>query len=232
MKRGSFRAAGFAATAFFVCLLLTGPAPAARAFQIPSDDPASLTQDEEDRVRDAQDASERIGVYLELAGERLERFNAMRAAPPDPGDPAYRGETLSRLLSQYISLDDELKHWIDDQYTTDHDMRRGLRALLTQAPQQLAVLTQASQTPDRFGADYKQDLADAVTDMNDTLNGATKALAEQEKKYGALKRQEQQDAKAAKIAAQEQKKQEKEDRKLRKKAKQQQGVPEDEDQQN
>jgi hypothetical protein len=218
-------------TPLFVCIALAGAASMCAA-QVRLDDPASLTQDEEDRVRDAQDPSERIGVYLELAGERLERFNAMRATPPDPSDPTYRGETLGRLLSQYISLDDELKNWIEDQYTTDHDMRRGLRALLNQAPQQLALLSQAGQNPDRFGADYKQDLADAVTDMNDTLNGATKALAEQEKKYGALKREEQQDAKAAKVATQEEKKQEKEDRKLRKKQKQQQGVPEDEDQQN
>ena len=212
-------------------LLLVGSAPAARGLQLPAEDPASLTQEEEDKVRDAQDPSDRIGIYLELGGERLERFNAMRATPPDPSDPTYRGQTLSRLLSQYIALDDELKNWIEDQYDTEHDMRKGLRDLINLAPRQLALLTQAQQAPDRFGADYRQDLADAVTDMNDTLNGATRALADQEKKYGALKREEQQDAKAAKVAAQEEKKQEKAERKLRKKEKQQ-GVPEDEDQQN
>jgi hypothetical protein len=218
-------------TLLVVALLLVATAPAARALQLPAEDPASLTQEEEDKVRDAQDPSDRIGIYLELAGSRLERFNAMRATPPDPSDPTYRGETLSRLLAQYIALDDELKNWIEDQYDTDHDMRKGLRALINQAPQQLALLTQANQAPDHFGADYRQELADAVTDMNDTLNGATRALADQEKKYGALKREEQQDAKAAKVATQEEKKQEKAERKLRKKEKQQ-GVPEDEDQQN
>jgi hypothetical protein len=218
-------------TPLFTVLLLIGTASVVGALQLRSDDPASLTQEEEDRVRDAQDPSERIGIYLELAGERLERFNAMRATPPDPSDPTYRGETLSRLLSQYIALDDELKNWIEDQYDTDNDMRKGLRALINQAPQQLALLTQDSQKADRFGADYRQDLADAITDMNDTLNGATHALADQEKKYGALKREEQQDARSAKVAAQEEKKQEKAERKLRKKQKQQ-AVPEDEDQQN
>jgi hypothetical protein len=218
-------------TPFVAALLLFGTAQTARALQRAAEDPASLTQEEEDKVRDAQDPSDRIGIYLELGGERLERFNAVRATPPDPSDPSYRAETLSRLLSQYIALDDELKNWIDDQYETDHDMRKGLRSLINLAPQQLALLTQASQTPDRFGADYRQELADAVTDMNDTLNGATRALADQEKKYGALKREEQQNAKDAKVAAQEEKKQEKAERKLRKKEKQQ-GVPEDEDQQN
>ncbi len=215
----------------FLAFLVIATAPA-RPFQLHADDPASLTQEEEDRVRDAQDPSERIGVYMELAGERLERFNAMRATPPDPSDPTYRAETLSRLLSQYIALDDELKNWIEDQYSTNNDMRKGLRALINQAPQQLALLNQDNQAPDHFGADYRQDLSDAITDMNDTLNGATRALADQEKKYGALKREEAQDAKSAKLAAQEEKKQEKDDRKLRKKEKQQGAVPEDEDQQN
>jgi hypothetical protein len=213
------------------CLVALGAAAAAPALQMHTDDPASLTQEEEDRVREAQDPSERIGVYMELAGERLERFNAMRAAPPDPSDPTYRAETLDRLLSQYIALDDELKNWIEDQYGTGHDMRKGLRALLNLAPQQLALLNQAGQNPDHYNADYHQSLADAVTDLNDTLNGATRALADQEKTFGALKRQEQDDAKAAKLATQEEKKKQKEDRKLRKKQKQE-GVPEDEDQQN
>lgn len=211
-------------------LLLVATA-SAEAFQLHEVDPASLTQEEEDRVRDAQDPSERIGVYLELAGERLERFNATRATPPDPSDPTYRGETLNRLLAQYIALDDELKNWIEDQYDTDHDMRKGLRALINQAPQQLAQLTEDSRTPDHFNADYHQDLTDAITDMNDTLNGATRALADQEKKYGALKREEEQDARSAKVAAKDEKKQEKAERKLRKKQKQQ-AVPEDEDEQN
>jgi hypothetical protein len=231
VKRALQPSAGARTLAFFVALRIVGTAPAAPALQLHTDDPASLTQEEEDKLRDAQDPSDRIGIYLELAGARLERFQAMRATPPDPSDPTYRAETLDRLLSQYIALDDELKNWIEDQYDTDHDMRKGLRGLIDLAPQQLALLNQASLTPDRYAADYRQGLTDALTDMNDTLNGATKALAEQEKKFGALKRQEQEDARAAKIAAQEEKKKQKDERKLRKKDKQQ-GVPEDEDQQN
>lgn len=202
----------------------------ATAAHLRADDAASLTQEEEDRIREAQDPSDRISVYLDLASARLERFNAIRLAPPDPSDPTNRSEALDELLSQYLALDDELKNWIEDQYNTDHDMRKGLRALMTTGPQQLALLTEASLHPDRYAADYHQSLADAVTDMNDTLNGATRALADQEKKFGALKRQEQQDAKAAKLATEEEKKKEKEAHKLRKKDKQQ-GVPEDQDQQ-
>jgi len=188
--------------------------PAARA-QV-SNDPASLTQDEEDRLREAQDPSQRIGVFLELSGERLERFNAIRQAPPDPA-AAGRGGKLDLLLSEYIALDDELKRWIQDQYNTDHDMRKGLRALLEQEPRQLALLTLAQQQPDRYQADYEQSLRDAIADVNDTLDGATQALATQEKKFAAQERAEKADAKAARQSAAEEKKRQKEERRLRKK---------------
>jgi hypothetical protein len=202
-----------------------------RAPSLRADDPAALTQEEEDRIREAQDPSDRIGIYLELAGERLERFNAIRVAPADSSEVADRRATLDQILSQYIALDDELKNWIQDQFDTAHDMRKGLRGLIEVAPKQLALLNQAQQTPDRYLTGYQSDLRDAITDLNDTINGATQALAEQEKKWGELKREEKADAKAAKQAVQDEKKNQKQEQKLRKKQ-DQKGIPEDEDQQN
>lgn len=195
-----------------------------------ADDPAALTQEEEDRIRDAQDPSARIAVYLEIAGARLERFNAVRLAPPSPGDSTDRAATADQVLSQYIALDDELKRWIEDQYSAGRDMRKGLRALIDVAPKQLALLTQAQQNPDRYIETYRSSLQDAVADVNDTLNGATQALAEQERSMGQLKREEIAETKAAKQATKDEKKRQKEEEKLRKK-KDHKGVPEDEDQQ-
>ena len=211
--------------ACWTALILLGSAAPALA---QSNDPASLTQDEEDRIREAQDPSARIAVFMELAGERLERFNAIRLAPPDPAAPN-RGATLDLLLSQYISLDDEMKRWIQDQFDTVHDMRKGLRALIDEEPKQLALLNQVQQAPNRYQPDYQQSLRDAIADLNDTLNGATQALADQEKKFGEIKRQEKVDAKAAKQAAEEEKKRQKDERKLRKKE-ERKGAPDDEDQ--
>ena len=201
------------------------------ASRLRADDPAALTQEEQDRIRDAQDPSDRIAIYLELAGERLERFNAIRQAPADASEVADRSATLDQILSQYIALDDELKNWIQDQFDTAHDMRKGLRGLIEVAPKQLALLNQVQQTPDRYFTDYQSSLRDAITDLNDTLNGATQALAEQEKKWGALKREERADARAAKQAVQDEKRHQKQEQKLRKKQ-DQKGIPEDEDQQN
>jgi hypothetical protein len=203
----------------------------AGAFRLRADDPAALSQEEEDRIRDAQDPSDRIAIYLELGGERLERFNAIRVAPANPSEAADRTATLDQILSQYIALDDDLKNWIQDQFDTGHDIRKGLRGLIEVAPKQLALLNQVQQTPDRYFTGYHSSLRDAITDVNDTLNGATQALSEQEKKWGELKREEKADAKAAKQAIQDEKKHHKQEQKLRKKQ-DQKGIPEDEDQQN
>lgn len=204
---------------------------AATAVRLRADDPAALTGEEQERVRDAQDPSDRIVVYLQLAGDRLARFNQLRLAPADAQDRAERAATLYEMLSEYTALDDELKNWIEDQYDNVHDMRKGLRALIDQAPKQLAALSAAEHSPDRYSGDYGSSLQDAVRDLQDTIDGATQALAAQEKKFGEMKREEIVDAKAAKETAADQKKRQKQEQKLHKKETKQ-GIPEDEDQQN
>lgn len=203
----------------------------ATAARLRADDPAALTQEEQERVRDAQDPSDRIVIYLELAGARLARFSELRLAPADANDRAERAATLDELLSEYAALDDELKNWIQDQFDTAHDMRKGLRALIDQGPKQLAALNAAGQNPDRYSSQYGQTLQDATKDLQDTIDGATQALAAQEKKFGQLKREEEMDAKTAKLSAADEKKRQKQEQKLHKKQTKQ-GIPEDEDQQN
>jgi len=193
---------------------------------------AALSQEEEEQLRDAQDPSQRIEVYLALAQSRLTQFDDFRKARHDPKYD--NGGYLDKVLEQYLKLDDELKDWIDDQYGRDGDMRKGLRTLLEKGPQQLAELRSAQQTPDEYSKDYQETLEDAIADLGDTLDGATQALAGQEKKFAAAKREEQVQAQDAKESVKEVKKQQKEEKKLRKKEdklQKKQGTPTDPDQQ-
>ena len=203
----------------------------ATAVQLRADDPAGLSQEELERVRDSQDPSDRIVAYLQFAGARLARFSELRLAPADARDRAERAATLDQLLSEYTALDDELKNWIQDQYDSAHDMRKGLRALIEQAPKQLAALSAVEHSPDQYAGDYGPSLHDAVRDLQDTIDGATQALAAQEKKFGQMKREEVADAKAAKEATADEKKRLKQEHKLHKKETKQ-GIPEDVDEQN
>lgn len=176
--------------------------------------PNVLTEEEEQKVREAQDPSDRIELYLTIAHARLERFEEFRRKPPD--QESDKGATLDSILGQFISVNDEMKDWIDYQYQRGGDMRRGLRALLERGPRQLEQLHRIETAPDAYAADYRDTLRAAVEDLNDTLDGATRAFGEQQKKFAAEKRDEKAAAEAAKQRHKEEGKRSKEEKKLRK----------------
>jgi len=185
-----------------------------------------LSDAEDEKIREAQDPSDRIDVYIEFAQARLERVDDYRQRP---ADPAYDiGAFLDKMTGQYVALIDELKNWIQDKYDRQFDMRRGLRKLLEAGPQQLQRLRHIQESPGPYAADFRKSLNDAIEDVSDTLDGATKALADQEKKFGQLKQQEKADARTAKEREKETKKRAKEEKKLRKKERKH-GVPTDAD---
>ncbi len=199
---------------------------AAAAGFLPGQNTDLLTEDEQNKLREAQDPSERIELYLTFAQARLERFDGLREKPADPKYD--NGAYLESLLGQYIALDDELKNWIDYQHQRNGDMRRGLRALLERGPQQLERLRRIQQTPDAYAADYKDSLREAIDDLSDTLDGAAKALTEQGKKFAEMKREEKATARETKERRKEEEKRTKEEKKLRKKE-HKRGVPADTD---
>lgn len=175
---------------------------------------ANLDDEEQDRLREAQDPAERIVVYLDLLQSRLDKFEEYRKKPADPRYDT--GGYLDDMLVDYIALNDEMKNWIERQYQQTGDMRRGLRALLERGPLQLAQLRAAQQSPDNYFSQYGAALRDAIDQLTDTMDGATKALGGQEKKFGQMKREEKAEAQASKVRVKEEKKRTKEERKLRK----------------
>lgn len=203
-------------------VLFAAASPALRAQQ----NTDYLTDEEQDKMRETQDPSERIKLFLAIEQSRLDRFENFRTQPHE--DKYDNGGFLDKLLSQYVSVNDELKNWIEDQFGRSGDMRLGLRALLDAGPKQLEELRRLQQTPDPLSADYASSLRDAIADLTDTLDGATQALAEQEKKFGALKKEEKAEAQATKERLKEEKKRTKEEKKLRKKE-HKSGVPGDSD---
>jgi hypothetical protein len=165
-----------------------------------------LSDEEEEALRDAQDPGQRIEVYLNLEQTRLERMEGLKDQPAE----------LHRLLSQYVSLNEEMKDWIQDQFNRHGDMRKGLRALLDRGPQQLDRLKQIQQWSGTANAEYASDLRDAIDSVTDGLNGATQAFSDQQKMFGELKREQKADALATKERIREEKKRNKEEEKLRK----------------
>ena len=184
---------------------------------------ATLNELEEDRVREAQDPSERIEVYMDLLDLRLARFDEARQQPVDPKYDQAR--FLHELLDEYIYLNDELKTWIEDHYGRDDDMRIGLRKLIERAPKQLLALRTLQQQRGPFFSSYANSLQDAIDQMADTVDGATMALNEQNKKLGALEKQEKEDVKAAKQRAKEEARKTKAEKKERNRQDKKKTVP-------
>ena len=176
---------------------------------------AVLSEVEVDKLRETQDPGERIKVYLNFMQSRLTTFEGFRSRPVNP---EYRvGKFLDEVLAQYVQLDDELKDWIQYQYNRQGDMRAGLRVLLDLGPKQLEELQHVQQARDPYYTRYSDTLQDAVADVQDTLDGASKAMAGQVKALGELKEKEKAAAKTSKEAVKQEKKQLKEEQKLAKK---------------
>ena len=174
-----------------------------------------LSEDEADQLREAQDPSQRIEIYLAFAQVRLERFDDVRNRPPDPqyDVPGY----LDTQLDQYIRITDALKDWIEEHFDRRVDMRAGLKKIMEMGPHQLEQLRRIEQSSDPYAAGYRKSLSDAIDDCSDALDGAAKALSEQSKLLGELKRAEKVDAQAVKDRQKEEKKSAKGEEKLRKK---------------
>lgn len=175
-----------------------------------------LTSAEQDQLRDAQDPSERIKVYLSLLQLRLDRSEGLFDNLPGSNPGVDTGDQRDRLLDQYLSIDDELKDWIDDQYDRNGDMRAGLRQLLDVGPKQLQELQHIQGEAGPESSVYQSSLRDAIADLNDTLDGATKALQVQQKKFPEMQRDAKKSARDLKQEQKEQKKRNKEEQKLRK----------------
>jgi len=175
---------------------------------------ATLNEAEEDRVREAQEPSERIVVYMDLLDVRLARFDEARHQFVDPkfDQPRF----LRELLEEYIFLNDELKTWIEDHYDSNDDMRDGLRKLIDRGPKQLLILRGIQQQGGPFASSYAESLKDAIDQMSDTVDGATVALDKQIKKLGELEKQEKEEVKAAKERAKEESKKTKAEKKEQK----------------
>ena len=167
-------------------------------------DPDQLTSAEVDKLRDAQDPSERIKVYLSFQQDRLGRIATAGESTGESKD------SIDDLLNQYISIDNELKDWIQYQFDHEGDMRKGLRVLLDEGPKQIEMLRHIEGSPNPGARDYMNSLREAIADMNDTLDGATQALAAQQKKFPQM-------AESAKAEAHELKKERKDQKKLNKK---------------
>jgi len=187
-----------------------------------------LTEEEEDKLREAQDPSGRLEVYINLVQVRLDRLDKYRK---EPKNSEYDIEAfLNKQLDEYLSLNGELRNWIEEQAERRGDLRKGLRKLLESYAKQLEQLRGIRQTPGTYASAYASSLQDAMTDASDLLDGATRALSDQQKQFAESKEQEKAATRLSQERLKEEAKRNKEEKKLRKQP-HPKGAPEDRDSQ-
>ncbi len=164
---------------------------------------AHLTSAEREQLRDAQDPSKRIKVYLDFAQQKLDLAKQLGAGPPS-----------ARLLSDYISVTDEMKRWIQYQYDRRGDMRAGLKDLVEQGPEQIEQLRRLEAATPASARAERHALRDAIADMTDAVDGGVKALEDQEKTFGKRKQERKLEAREIKARRKQDEKEEKKERKL------------------
>ena len=185
-----------------------------------------LTGEEEDKLREAQDPSSRLAVYINLVQVRLDRLDKYRK---EPKNSEYDIEAfLNKQLDEYLSLNGELRNWIEEQAERRGDLRKGLRKLLESYAKQLEQLRGIREAPGTYAPAYASSLQDAITDATDLLDGATRALSDQQKQFAESKEQEKAATRLSKERLKEEEKRNKEEKKLRKQQ-HPKGAPEDTD---
>ena len=133
-----------------------------------------LTETEADKIRDAENTSQRIKLFLSFADDRIQKLKYELSHPsPD----RRRAERLNALLNAYVGCVDEAANLIDLGRDKQEDIRAGIREIHPKGKEFLAFLEDlAKNGPER--ASYQATLDDAIEGTRDAIQDAEKAAKE------------------------------------------------------
>jgi hypothetical protein len=129
-----------------------------------------LTETEADKIRNAVSANERIGLFLDFAADRLQRFEQelqlKRTGP-------LRADFLNDLLDSFSACVDEAANRVDSGLNNGEDVRAGIQDARKRIPAFLAELKKI-QAKNTNGSLYRYALSDAKSDLQDDLSDVEK----------------------------------------------------------
>jgi len=156
------------------CIFLAGLALCAWPAPAPAQQRDYLSTTEAEKVREAIDPSERIRLFLSFASDRLKQF---QYELDHPANTVRRSERLNSLLNAFAGCLDEAVDRMELGVEKQEDVREGIKAVQTRAPEFLAHLKQlAASGPERNT--YKENLDDAIAATNDAITSASDAAKE------------------------------------------------------
>jgi hypothetical protein len=133
-----------------------------------------LSEEEADKIRDADTPNLRVKLYLTFAADRLKKFQyeLERTVPQ-----SRRGETLNGLLNAYSGCIDDAADIISLAVEKQQDIHAGIKDMQIRGKDYLATLEKIQQKGTDLES-YKETLEDAIDGTKDALSDATKAEKE------------------------------------------------------
>lgn len=133
-----------------------------------------LTQLESDKIRDAEEPSLKIKLFLEFAADRLKKFQYELARP---STERLREERLNYLLNAYTGCMDDAAELIDLGRDKQTDIRAGIKEMQKRVKEFLPVLEKLAAGGQELPL-YKETLLDAIEATKEARQEAEKAAKE------------------------------------------------------
>jgi hypothetical protein len=132
-----------------------------------------LSENEADKIRDADTTSERIKLFISFAGDRIKKIQYEFAHPSE----LHRAERINTLINAYSGCIDDGSDLIQLGVDKQQDIRDAIKEMQSRAPEFLAYLKEL-QAKGQAVAPYKENLDDAVDATNEAIKDAAEALKE------------------------------------------------------
>jgi hypothetical protein len=132
-----------------------------------------LSEEEADKIRDADTPNARVKLYLSFAADRLKKFQyeEERTLPQ-----ARRGETLNALLNGYSGCVDDAADVISSAIEKQKEVRAGIKEMQSRGKEFLETLRKFQSNKDVD--QYKETLDDAIEGTQDDINDSEQSEKE------------------------------------------------------
>jgi hypothetical protein len=162
---------GHSAVLSCFAVLLVVSLPAARA-RVPQEKKDYLTETEADKIRDANNPSDRIKLYVGFADDRLKKFQYELTRTVAE---RRRSEVLNGLMNAYSGCVDDAADQIADAKEKQMDIHASLKLLESKGKEFLETLQKLEQGNGPDYDTYKDNLEDAIQATKDAVADAQKA---------------------------------------------------------
>ncbi|MGH9573320.1 MAG: hypothetical protein ACRD40_07310 [Candidatus Acidiferrales bacterium] len=145
-----------------------------------------LSQEEADKIRDAQDPGDRIKLYMSFAQDRLDKFEYELNRPQHE---AQYDDILNNLMNGFVGCIDDAADQIDAAQEKQVDIRAAVKDMKEKDTAFLAKLEKFDQASGPDFEAYRYTLEDAIEGTKEAINDASDA--EKSLPQGPVRRKQQ-----------------------------------------